>query len=688
MSSVFDALPEPLPTGPSSITRASLPPPQVTLHHRVFGWLTTASLLILLVSQLLGNGPFAGATVVFAAIKPKALPAHLTYQQFQQLSRQATAQHKPFQWYQPTTPSPMSKQEQTSLNTPLRLPPSAEPPTMQPIKQAFSTAFLGGAPGTPPLDLTSSDHRLEVQIPAGAFDLAHASISSSSQARSRSPRSAQASATPTLTPPAMGGPTATPSPTLTPTATAPTSPRGPPPAVTGPLTLVISEQHGLFVGEMDQLGQYQWQMLDAHGHLVSGITLRHPLTVRYHYQPAQISGLDLDPGQIFFNWPDLAAADRATHRSTTRDTAHFTNDPATDTLTAQIGVLDNGPLVVSGDPQNQSPPNPNEASVSGNTGQVSFSYPLQLAPAPDGFAPQLALSYSSGNTNERQSMTSPAGDAGDGWTLALGAITASVFPNGQTWYSISGVDGISDRLVPDPDHSGWFLTQHLSYLRINNLSQPNGEPCFQVWDQSDTYYQFGCTNDSLQYRSDSNGLHLYQWDLNEIVAPNDGSAPFKNIVVKYFQDCGSSTGSCPQASNASGTDAIRDAAIEQIQYGTGSQAGVVSAASGTVDFSYWAPNAPSGSQWAIPYTTSFNGQSYACDGTPPENTHNMRCDDPQPDSDEPGSAPLSTVGFSSSGLLSGPSHLLLLRRFLGNRWRRRPGFRNKASKDEPITPNQ
>ena len=115
-------------------------------RHRLFGWLTTASLLILLVSQLLGNAPFAGATAVFAATKPKALPAHLTYQQFQQLSRQATAQHKPFQWYQPTTPSPMSKQEQASLNTPLQLPPSAEPPTMQPIKQALSAAFLAGAP--------------------------------------------------------------------------------------------------------------------------------------------------------------------------------------------------------------------------------------------------------------------------------------------------------------------------------------------------------------------------------------------------------------------------------------------------------------------------------------------------------------------------------------------------------------
>jgi len=389
--------PPPKPARATSRTRR--------FRHRVFAWATTASLLILLVSQLLGNAPFAGATVVFAATKPKSLPAHLTYQQFQQLSHQSVAQRKPFQWYQPTTPSPMSKQEQASLNTPLQLPPSAEPPTMQPIKQALSAAFLVGAPGTAPLDLISSDHHLEVQIPAGAFDLSHASVSGENS-RTKPPTTP----TPGATPAATGGPTVTATPS--PTASPPTMPHA---TISGPLTLVINEQHGEFVGEMNQLGQYQWQMLDAHGHLVSGITLRHPLTIRYHYQPAQITGLDLDPGEIFLNWPDLAAVDRAAHRSTTQDAAHFTNDPATDTLTAQSGVLDNGPFVVSGDPQNQSPPTPNEASVSGNTGQVSYSYPLQLAPAPMASrrswpsAIPVAMSTSGRTSPARQAMSATAG---------------------------------------------------------------------------------------------------------------------------------------------------------------------------------------------------------------------------------------------------------------------------------------
>ena len=195
----------------------SLYPPKMMLRRRLVGWLTAASLLILLVAGLLGNGPFAGASVAFAASKPKSLPAHLTYQQFLHLSHQATAGRKPFQWYQPTTPSPMSKQEQAFAKTPRTLPPSAEPPTMRSITQTLSAAFLAGAPGTPPLTLVSSDRRLTVQIPAGAFDLTHAGLSGASQGHSRSPRTSSAAATPTATPLTATGATATPSATLTPT---------------------------------------------------------------------------------------------------------------------------------------------------------------------------------------------------------------------------------------------------------------------------------------------------------------------------------------------------------------------------------------------------------------------------------------------------------------------------------------
>ncbi len=82
------------------------------------------------------------------------------------------------------------------------------------------------------------------------------------------------------------------------------------------------------------------------------------------------------------------------------------------------------------------------------------------------------ISDSSQTTNERYSRRSPAGDEGDGWTLSLGSITAAQYPSSSTggaatWYSINGVDGISDKLVSDPvNQTTYYDTQHISRLRI------------------------------------------------------------------------------------------------------------------------------------------------------------------------------------------------------------------------------
>jgi hypothetical protein len=226
-----------------------------------------------------------------------------------------------------------------------------------------------------------------------------------------------------------------------------------------------------------------------------------------------------------------------------------------------------------------------------------------------------------------ESITSPAGDAGDGWSLSLGAITAQVWPNGQTWYSISGVDGISDQLVPDTNHSHWFFTEHLSYLRINNLLSANGEPCFQVWDKSGTYYQFGCTKDSLQYDYENDNVNLYAWDLDLINAPNEGqNATQKTIKVSYFQDCVPfpQTNNCPGASGSKST--IRDAGIERIEYGSGPWNGTLTI-DGTVDFEYYAPQTNSNqSPWVI-NTYGNMGNNYNCYNSPPATT-SLRCDDP------------------------------------------------------------
>jgi hypothetical protein len=106
-------------------------------------------------------------------------------------------------------------------------------------------------------------------------------------------------------------------------------------------------------------------------------------------------------------------------------------------LAGQSLVFTPSPFTTGGgNPDNQSPPPTHLASVGGNTGQLSYAYPLQLPPAATGFGPQLTLSYSSGSTNQRSSIVSPAGDVGEGFSLTLGSISAEE-------YTAQGAGGVA-----------------------------------------------------------------------------------------------------------------------------------------------------------------------------------------------------------------------------------------------------
>ena len=92
------------------------------------------------------------------------------------------------------------------------------------------------------------------------------------------------------------------------------------------------------------------------------------------------------------------------------------------------------------------------------------------------------------------------------------------------------------------------------------MNPTSSTPCFHLWDKSGTYYEVGCTTDSLEYWTDSGGgRHNYQWNVSKIVAPNEGAnaGTYKMILVKYLQD----------SVTSGGYTTIRDSAIEQITYG-------------------------------------------------------------------------------------------------------------------------
>src|SRR5579884_3890661 len=233
--------------------------------------------------------------------------------------------------------------------------------------------------------------------------------------------------------------------------------------------------------------------------------------------------------------------------------------------------------------------------------------PSKFPPGPAGFAPQLVLSYSSSEPNERHSSVSPAGDVGDGWTLSLGSISmqtiGSSSPASGNWYFLNDVAGVSDRLVPG-SVSGFYETQHISHLRIQQITV-NKQPCFQVWDKDGTFYEFGCTSDSLEYWTDSGGTRTnYLWNLDRVIAPNENAGAFKLMLITYQQDL----------NTINGQTSVRDSGISKITYGYSASTSSIDTVVGTIDFSYLAP----------PYSKNYN-----CDGTPPDGqSTTLRCDDP------------------------------------------------------------
>ncbi|MGH2496411.1 MAG: RHS repeat-associated core domain-containing protein [Ktedonobacteraceae bacterium] len=441
---------------------------------------------------------------------------------------------------------------------------------------SLDTAYQTAGSSAKSLDLSGSDGRLEIVIQPGTFDLTKATTASGV-------------------------------------------------APQGSLTLHFTQVSGHFVGWLDELGTYQLQLLDSHGNVVNGILLRTPITFIYHYQPAELNVLGIDASHLLMTWPGLMAAAQKAHTSTANLSIPLKNDPAAHTLTGQSSVLDSNIIKFGiATPTDQAPSALHLASVQGNSGQYTYSYPLQVAPGPNGFAPQLALVYSSSGPNERHSLTSPAGDMGDGWSLSLGSISVENYPDGSTYYFLNDVAGVGDRLIPTAT-AGFFATEHVSYLRIQQINPGTNGTCFHVWDKSGTYYELGCTNKnisntSLQYWKDSSGnQHDYEWDVNKIIAPNEGqnAGTYRLMLVNYVQD---------STTDSHGNVTIRAATMEQVTYGLSSDEGTLSVTVGTVDFHYLAPTANGSWADAYAYGTNYNCSSGTQPGGHPSN---MRCDDPE-----------------------------------------------------------
>ncbi len=453
-----------------------------------------AFLPFILLSGILVNWAFLAGVVFAAPLAGSSQPGHNTFQQFEQLAQQSVARQKPFQ--RPgSDPYALTPQKNAKMNKPL---PGVEPATMHDLNYTLDSSFVLHPPrmaaltrpakvqgmaipaGTGPLIARGNDGRLEVDVPRGSLDFSHATLASGGEP-------------------------------------------------VGHLLLQIHQISGHYIEADSILGTYQIQVVDSLGRVVQSVALQQPITIVYHYQDWEMQDLNLNPNEIHLAWTGQLKQAEAAKQATAGLVIPMVNNAQAHTLTAQSTVIA-GVLTASGTPEIEAPAHPDLFEASGNDGQYTYSYPLAVAPGPDGFAPQLELNYSSQSTNERYSRRAPAGDEGEGFSLSLGSITAAQYPasstgGAQTWYSINGVDGVSDKLVPMPNQSGYYETEHISHLRIHYTGS-----CWQVWGLDGTYYELGCTTDSKQTTSGG----AYEWDVNQILAPYNSTSQVKTIFVTYL----------------------------------------------------------------------------------------------------------------------------------------------------------
>lgn len=347
----FKVLPRPRQEGPGRLFPSRRRP------HRVPWFVAFWPLLLpfLVLSGVLAN------TIVFSALafasplaQSSSIPGHLTYQQSLKEGQRSKANQGSF--VRPTNdPAALKPSKNAPTTKPL---PSAEPAKMHGQNYALDSSFVTNRPvsqtktmptptvqsssipaGTTSLVFKGSDGRLEVQVPRGAFDAAHVSLSGN-----RTP---------------LGG-----------------------------LILEITQISGHSAGSENVLGTYQIQVVDSQGNAVQGLVLHKPLTLVYHYQDWEMKDLSLDPSQIHLAWPEQLVAARAAKQSTSSLVTPMINDATAHTLTAQT-LVPNGMLTLSGSSTIQTPGTPDLYEASGNSGQYSYQYPLNVVPGPDGFAPHI-----------------------------------------------------------------------------------------------------------------------------------------------------------------------------------------------------------------------------------------------------------------------------------------------------------
>ncbi len=284
---------------------------RVRLKKRALFW--PAFLPLIIVSGILVNWVFLAQITFAAPATPYSTPGQNTVQQFLKEGQPSKANQAPFQRPVSAPGALKPAAANTQASTTVKPLPSAEPAKMQDMTYTLDDSFVLHRPtmkqsslapkvqgtaipaGTTPFAIKGSDGRLEVDVPRGSLDFAHATLADGS-------------------------------------------------ALIGQLVLQIHQISGHYIESESILGTYQIQIVDSQGNVVQGVTVLHPITISYHYQTWEMQDLGIDPAQVHLAWPRLLAAAHTAKQPASAQTASglvvpMTNDPKTHTLSAQSTML-------------------------------------------------------------------------------------------------------------------------------------------------------------------------------------------------------------------------------------------------------------------------------------------------------------------------------------------------------------
>ncbi|MGB8345007.1 MAG: hypothetical protein WCD86_08990, partial [Ktedonobacteraceae bacterium] len=189
---------------------------------------------------------------------------------------------------------------------------------------------------------------------------------------------------------------------------------------------------------------------------------------------------------------------------------------------------------------------PTQPQVDLNSGQVTYTYPLDLPQGPGGLAPTLNLAYSSGSVDESHNLQAGAPWVGTGWNLSMGSITWSqenVTPGGsnnlENIWQFNDPNGISGQLIPPSLSTSTLIpyspalsslgtntvwhTSPDNHAKIIEVPSYNGSyPCFRAYFPDGTMEEFGCYDDDAHgtdqsFKGSDGNWDRYRWDIDLIV---------------------------------------------------------------------------------------------------------------------------------------------------------------------------